>query len=220
MEIHELWDEPWESLPPDEAAYDWDEVSAEENGPTKNAPNQRGRWIRWYFTYHKPSCTMTRSVPTATPIAANGLIRTPRQGSHDMIRRRPSTKLHQDETALRRRVFNFFRAFERGNTEKCFEYLDPQLVKDDKVAPDIYARSLHQFVDRYGKLDIRHVDTRFVPAGSKRDPRPFAYVLVFWVDARHEPHVFRERWVKEGEQWFTRVVGYVAHGERPAGAEI
>lgn len=43
MEIHELWDEPWEGLPPDEAAYDWDEVSAEENGPTKNAPNQRGR---------------------------------------------------------------------------------------------------------------------------------------------------------------------------------
>lgn len=136
-----------------------------------------------------------------------------------MIRRKLDSEIHQDEIALRRRVFNFFKAFQRGNVRKCFEYLDPQLVKNDKVVPDIYANSLQRFVEHYGKLDIRYVDTRFVPAGSKRDPRPFAYVLVFWVDARHEPHVFRERWVKEGEQWFTRVVGYVAHEGSPSGSE-
>jgi hypothetical protein len=57
MEIHELWDEPWEALPPDEARWDWDMVGKEEDGSTKNPPNRRGRWKRWYFLYHKPTCT-------------------------------------------------------------------------------------------------------------------------------------------------------------------
>jgi len=57
MEIHELWDEPWEGLPEEEAAWEWDLVSEEENGETKNPPNRSGNWMRWYFIYHQPRCT-------------------------------------------------------------------------------------------------------------------------------------------------------------------
>jgi hypothetical protein len=57
MDIHELWDEPWEGLPEEEQAWGWDEVKEEENGPTKNPPNQKKGWKRWYFIYHQPSCT-------------------------------------------------------------------------------------------------------------------------------------------------------------------
>jgi hypothetical protein len=46
MEPHELWDKPWEGLPPDESPWERDEVSDEENGPTKNPPNRRGKWVR------------------------------------------------------------------------------------------------------------------------------------------------------------------------------
>jgi len=56
-EPHELWDEPWEGLPPDEAPWEWDEVEREKNGKTKNPPNRKGVWYRWYFIYHKPTCT-------------------------------------------------------------------------------------------------------------------------------------------------------------------
>jgi hypothetical protein len=57
MEIHELWDEPWEGLPEEEAAWEWDLVAEEENGPTENPPDGKRGWKRWYFTYHQPSCT-------------------------------------------------------------------------------------------------------------------------------------------------------------------
>jgi hypothetical protein len=57
MEIHELWDEPWEGLPEEEGAWEWDPVSEEEDGPTKIPPNQKPGWKRWYFVYHQPVCT-------------------------------------------------------------------------------------------------------------------------------------------------------------------
>ena len=57
MEIHELWDEPREGLPEEEAAGEWELVDSEADGATKHPPNRRGRWIRWYFKYHEPRCT-------------------------------------------------------------------------------------------------------------------------------------------------------------------
>lgn len=57
MDVHELWDEPWEGLPEEEEAWTWDLVDETENGETKHPPNQQRGWIRWYFVYHQPQCT-------------------------------------------------------------------------------------------------------------------------------------------------------------------
>ena len=54
---HELWDEPWKGLPEEEAAWEWNLVSEEENGKTKTPPDKRPGWKRWYFVYHQPVCT-------------------------------------------------------------------------------------------------------------------------------------------------------------------
>ncbi|HVA48879.1 MAG TPA: hypothetical protein VNH11_21110 [Pirellulales bacterium] len=54
--IHDLWPEPWEGLPGDEGAVNWDEESRQRNGRTKNPPDAKGKWWRWYFVYHKPTC--------------------------------------------------------------------------------------------------------------------------------------------------------------------
>jgi hypothetical protein len=55
---HELWDEPWEGLPEDDAEWEWDLFSdEEENGKTKTPPDTRPGWVRWYFVYHQPICT-------------------------------------------------------------------------------------------------------------------------------------------------------------------
>ncbi len=43
------------------------------------------------------------------------------------------------------------------------------------------------------------------------DPRPFAYVYIYWQDHRHAFRLFRERWVHDGGKWYTRVVGLVFH---------
>lgn len=60
MDIFELWPDPRDGLPPDDAPWDWDEENRTENGPTKNPPNTKGGWYRWYFTYHMPKCTRVR----------------------------------------------------------------------------------------------------------------------------------------------------------------
>ena len=57
MGPHELWDEPWEDLPEEEGAWEWDLVGADENGPTKGPPDGRRGWNRWYAVYHEPRCT-------------------------------------------------------------------------------------------------------------------------------------------------------------------
>jgi hypothetical protein len=57
LEPHELCDDPREELPEEDAAWQWDLVDSEENGPTRNPPNRRGRWKRWYFIYHEPTCS-------------------------------------------------------------------------------------------------------------------------------------------------------------------
>ncbi|MFO0968477.1 MAG: hypothetical protein U0793_23215 [Gemmataceae bacterium] len=46
-------------------------------------------------------------------------------------------------------------------------------------------------------------------SAHQRDKRPFAYVYIVWQDDNHAFHMFRERWVKEGGRWFTRVIGLV-----------
>lgn len=57
MGPHELWEEPWEGLPEEESAWEWDLVDDEENGSTKKPPDRQRGWKRWYFVYHEPSCT-------------------------------------------------------------------------------------------------------------------------------------------------------------------
>ncbi len=56
-EPHEPWDEPWEGMTDDEAPWEWEEEKRYKNGETKNPPNRKGKWHRWYFIYHKPTCT-------------------------------------------------------------------------------------------------------------------------------------------------------------------
>jgi len=49
---------------------------------------------------------------------------------------------------------------------------------------------------------------------TQQDKRPFAYVYVVWQDDCHGFHMFRERWIKEKGEWFTRVVGLVPNRDR------
>jgi hypothetical protein len=49
MGPHELWDEPWEGLPEEEAAWEWDLVEEEENGATKTPPKRPARLAALVF---------------------------------------------------------------------------------------------------------------------------------------------------------------------------
>jgi hypothetical protein len=122
-----------------------------------------------------------------------------------------------ERRALRRRVENFYRRFNRGAWEECYALVDPRLRDADRVALSSYAESLRAFGEAYGSVRpwyVRislHLDAR----SNKRDARPFAYVYVVWQDAANEFHMFRERWVKDGDEWFTRVAGLVVNRRDP-----
>lgn len=101
--------------------------------------------------------------------------------------------------------------FNLGDWEGCFALIDPKLRETSKVEPRVYEEGMQAFREAYGAINpwyIRislHLDAMT----SKRDPRPFAYVYVVWQDSARGFHMFRERWVKEADHWFTRVVGLV-----------
>lgn len=59
--IRDLWPEPKYGLDDDdEVPHEWEEEDRQKNGRTKNPPHPRGKWWRWYFTYHKPTCQRVR----------------------------------------------------------------------------------------------------------------------------------------------------------------
>lgn len=129
---------------------------------------------------------------------------------------------NSDRAALRRRVLHMIRAFNAGRWEQCHEVIDPKLRAKGTPAVAAYSDQLRAFRAVYGRVTPWHtrISLHLDAATNKHDPRPFAYVYIAWKDAANEFHLFRERWVKDGGTWYTRVVGLVpakAPEERQAG---
>jgi hypothetical protein len=118
-----------------------------------------------------------------------------------------------DTRSLAARVVNFYRFFNKQDWLRCYEYIDPSLRAKGSVGPDSYSDTLHAFFRAYGPIrDLKIVSLR-VHSGSqaRNDPRDFAYVVISWKDRFNGFHHFRERWIKDRDKWFTRVVGLVPH---------
>ncbi|MBL8794728.1 MAG: hypothetical protein JNM56_12545 [Planctomycetia bacterium] len=128
-------------------------------------------------------------------------------------RRQPAANVNVERTALRRRIRDFYRRFNREDWSGCFARLDPRLRQAGKVEESQYRDSLATFRQAYGEVEIWHtrVNLYLDAKNNKHDARPFAYVYVFWQDAHQAFHVFRERWVLDDGKWYTRVIGLVVH---------
>ncbi|HEY2411396.1 MAG TPA: hypothetical protein VGI40_04105, partial [Pirellulaceae bacterium] len=113
--------------------------------------------------------------------------------------------------ALRRRVMSWYSRFNDERWSDCYALIDPSLASSGKVNAEAYTHSLRNFRSRYGTIRPWHVRISLHLTGSRptSDSRPFAYVYTVWQDDRHEFHMFRERWVQEGKNWYTRVAGLV-----------
>jgi hypothetical protein len=107
--------------------------------------------------------------------------------------------------------------FNRGRWDECFSLIDPKLREQGKVQPSPYSEGLQAFKEVYGTIKPWHVQLslHLDASANKHDERPFAYVYVVWQDEVHGFHMFRERWVKQGDRWFTRVAGLVANRREP-----
>jgi hypothetical protein len=101
--------------------------------------------------------------------------------------------------------------FNRERWDKCFSLIDPKLREQSKVELLANAARLQAFKEIYGTIRPWHVriSLHLDASSNKHDERPFAYVYVIWQDDVRGFHMFRERWVKQGDHWYTRVVGLV-----------
>jgi|SRR3954454_17499704 len=112
--------------------------------------------------------------------------------------------------ALRRRVKAWYRCFNRSRWNDCFALLDPHLAAR-KIGAKDYAKSLQRFQEIYGAIHPWHVRiSMHLDERPVKDPRPFAFVYAVWQDDRRDFHMFRERWVYENGEWYTRVAGLIA----------
>ncbi len=100
----------------------------------------------------------------------------------------------------------------------CFSLIDPRLGEQGRVEFAAYADSLRRFKQVYGNVTPWHIriHLHLDASTNKSDRRPFAYVYTTWRDQAYGFHMFRERWVKDSERWFTRVVGLVPNEEAGA----
>lgn len=116
-----------------------------------------------------------------------------------------------DREALRKRVKQFYRRFNKADWNACHALIDPQITRQHKVELETYAKQMQAFKEVYGSVKPwwTRLSLHLRATSSQRDKRPFAYVYVIWQDDAHGFHMFRERWVKDDGQWFTRVVGLV-----------
>jgi hypothetical protein len=128
------------------------------------------------------------------------------------MKRTASTKRDTTERqSLRKRVKQFYRRFNQARWEDCYALIDPQLTQPGKVKLHTYAELMQAFKDVYGSVKPRwtRLNLHLEGAPKQGDKRPFAYVYVVWQDNAHGFHLFRERWIKDRDDWFTRVAGLV-----------
>jgi hypothetical protein len=128
-----------------------------------------------------------------------------------MSRTKLAPRFKTDRAALRRRVLHMIRAFNAGRWEDCFASIDPKLRAKGQPDAAAYGGQLQRFQQIYGRITPWHtrISLHLDVSKNKLDPRQFAFVYVVWKDASNEFHMFRERWVKEQGEWYTRVVGLV-----------
>jgi hypothetical protein len=125
----------------------------------------------------------------------------------------PHSKESDQKAKVRNRIKSFYHHLDHEDWTGCYQFVDPKL-RDGKVDYVNYAKSLAAFYSYYGPIrvvSVQQVTIHGDVRSNKHDDRDFAYGLVVWKDKRNQPHLLRERWVKSGENWYTRMVGLATH---------
>jgi len=127
---------------------------------------------------------------------------------------------HSVERArLRKQILCMLDALNECQWTRCAALIDPKIHESRTFSESAYCLSLQRFMNQYGKIELWHVrlSLHLPPHSNTRDSRPFAYASIVWKDAKHRFHMFRERWIKENDRWYSRVVGLISHQDATSG---
>jgi hypothetical protein len=101
---------------------------------------------------------------------------------------------------------------------KCFRIVDPVVRSESSAVTEYqYENSLRQFIACYGCVRVLDV-TLQLHVGELSvlyENRDFAVGNTTWADESGAEHMFQERWVRNGQHWYTRSTGLVTPTARP-----
>ncbi len=123
-----------------------------------------------------------------------------------------STSIDKTAANLARRIRRFYVLLNEQRFAQCYRHIDP-VVRAKAVSDTLqrYEEAAQEFVTHYGSIRVRavevqtHLDEPSVLYGG----RDFAVGRTVWEDSTGSEHVFQERWVRDGQRWYTRSTGFV-----------
>jgi hypothetical protein len=120
--------------------------------------------------------------------------------------------------ALEKRIRQFYQLLNEENFGKCFRHVDPVVRGESSSVTEYqYENSLRRFLafcgySRVVRVALQlHIGERNVLYAN----RDFAVGQTTWADEFGVEHVFQERWVRNGQRWYTRSTGLVTPAAHP-----
>jgi hypothetical protein len=115
------------------------------------------------------------------------------------------------EKQIKQRIRRFYGLFNAAKWSSCYRMVDPALR--EKLDFTSYSKSLADFRRYYGAICIVKAAKLKVHTnvnGGGYGGRDFASGVLIWLDNSDQPHVFKERWIRDGDHWYTRMAGLVS----------
>jgi hypothetical protein len=127
-----------------------------------------------------------------------------------------STQAASPVSLIESRVRRFYEHLNVSQFRECFQMIDPQVREDPRsVTLYQYMQSLGAFLGHHGKVEVRKVELHLHANEPSRryHNRDFAVGKTTWSNQQGQEQVFQERWVKDGDDWYTVCTGFVAPGD-------
>jgi hypothetical protein len=123
-----------------------------------------------------------------------------------------TSTVRRQTDALEKRIREFYALVNNEIFGKCFRHIDP-VIRDDvfAVREYQYENSLRELLACCGYIRVVGV-TLELHIGEPSElyaNRDFAVGQTAWADEFGVEHMFQERWVRNGQRWYTRSTGFV-----------
>lgn len=123
-----------------------------------------------------------------------------------------TAKQNSKSSILKRRIREFYDLLNKRQFPGCFEMIDPRIRHNpNSVTLFQYENALREFIEVVGTvfIDNTSIEIHTDEPSEIYEGRDFALGKTTWDDERGQKHVFSERWVWEGGDWYTRSTGFL-----------
>lgn len=123
------------------------------------------------------------------------------------------TNAEKQRDALERGIQQFYHCLNHQDFGQCYQMIDPRaLDQSGSITLFQYQNVMRPFMDRFGPLSVLgiNVSLHLDETNKLYEGRDFAVGKTICSDKDGEQRVFSERWVRQGQEWYTRSTGFIA----------